>query len=421
MKLKLTKSLLDSLPSKESQYIAWDTSLRGFGVLVNRGGAKTFVVQHSIKGRNTPAVRITIGRYGPFTVDEARIRAGKLLQQMAEGKDPREEERKAVITKKTLQEAVDDYLETCRTKELAERTIADYKKITERYLFQWMSRRIMDIGGDRDGTKDLHRKISRENGRVAANQALGTLRAIYNRARRTFPSLPPNPTEDVDFHPYKPKEKAIPEALMPAWWSRINAVLAPVRRDLYQLLLFTGLRSESARTIRWEHIDWEEKTLQIPRPKGGEKRAFTLPLNEHLIGLLRGRQTAANIEGPGSPWAFPSLTAKAGFLAEAKMTAKEKECWKELNKKEGEVPIFSPHDLRHTFNTAGRNAKASDFNIQLLMNHTLSAKNMTDLYTSAQPEPLRQAQERIITYILNLIEPEKAGVVPIRRGRRKAR
>jgi hypothetical protein len=60
----------------------WDGSLKGFGVRVSRGGAKTFIVLIA-SGR-----RQRIGRYGPggLTLSEARTEARRILAEKTLGK-----------------------------------------------------------------------------------------------------------------------------------------------------------------------------------------------------------------------------------------------------------------------------------------------------------------------------------------------
>ncbi len=69
-KEKLTKTFIDSLPQRASgQIIYSDTELPGFYLIVGRQ-SKTFAVQKDIRGK---AVRYTIGKYGHFALEQARI------------------------------------------------------------------------------------------------------------------------------------------------------------------------------------------------------------------------------------------------------------------------------------------------------------------------------------------------------------
>lgn len=81
--LKLTKSSVDA--TVERGYY-WDTELRGFGLLVNQK-SKSYIVQARINGKDA---RVTVGRHGIFTAEQARKqRAKEMLLQMSTGVDPR--------------------------------------------------------------------------------------------------------------------------------------------------------------------------------------------------------------------------------------------------------------------------------------------------------------------------------------------
>ena len=66
--------------------------------------------------------------------------------------------------------------------------------------------------------------------------------------------------------------------------------------------------------VRWEHVDCEAGTIHRPKPKGGEDRAFTVPLSEEVLGILRRRREqrravrhAYQVAIPGYPPAADSL------------------------------------------------------------------------------------------------------------------
>ena len=52
--------------------------------------------------------------------------------------------------------------------------------------------------------------------------------------------------------------------------------------------LHTGLRRSELRRLRWSHIDYEAKSLVVPRSKSG--RARSVPLSENAIAVLREQQ-----------------------------------------------------------------------------------------------------------------------------------
>ena len=85
---KLTKRYVDTLGSDSKDYFVWDTIIAGFGLRVLPSGAKTYQVQYRKGGRTR---RISIGRHGTITVDQARLLAKEVLGDVAKGENPAEE------------------------------------------------------------------------------------------------------------------------------------------------------------------------------------------------------------------------------------------------------------------------------------------------------------------------------------------
>src|SRR4029079_2119338 len=85
-----------------------DDTLKGFGLRVNPGGKRTFLIQYrNAQGRSR---RVSIGSYGKLTPDEARKRARRLLSAVELGEDPSEkriEDKRAITVAQLCKEYFD--------------------------------------------------------------------------------------------------------------------------------------------------------------------------------------------------------------------------------------------------------------------------------------------------------------------------
>lgn len=136
--MRITKSFVDKIAlsqvtadGKTAQSFYRDSDISGFGLRVTSGGAKLFIIEKRIFGK---VKRITLGRYGNVTVEQARREAMKFLGEVATGTDPVAEKKVKNVKLITLEEAFDDYLNTVLLK--SNRTLSlDILSTTVRGLF----------------------------------------------------------------------------------------------------------------------------------------------------------------------------------------------------------------------------------------------------------------------------------------------
>src|SRR5690349_7063412 len=81
---------LSDVGGKRSELILWDGTVKGFGLRVSAGGARSFIlIYRAGRGRGAPSRKVTIGKYGsPLTVETARKEARRILGLVADGQDP---------------------------------------------------------------------------------------------------------------------------------------------------------------------------------------------------------------------------------------------------------------------------------------------------------------------------------------------
>src|ERR671910_3789084 len=92
---RLTKSVIDALPTPASELVYWDETLPGFGVKVTPTGRKVFIVLYRTGGAGSKLRKYTIGPYGRVTLHQARVAAQKVFAAKLEGRDPAAEKRSA--------------------------------------------------------------------------------------------------------------------------------------------------------------------------------------------------------------------------------------------------------------------------------------------------------------------------------------
>ncbi|WP_292435065.1 DUF4102 domain-containing protein [Mesorhizobium sp.] len=105
---KLTKSVVDAAVPRDKQYTVWCSDLKGFGLFVQPSGLRTYFVDY----RNSSGLRrrMTIGRHGTVTAEQARKLAIATLGETVRGVDPAAERssRRGSIT---IKELCERYLE----------------------------------------------------------------------------------------------------------------------------------------------------------------------------------------------------------------------------------------------------------------------------------------------------------------------
>src|SRR3546814_18709640 len=83
---KLTKSVVDKSPTRESQYTIWCSELKGFGAFIMPSGTRTYFVDY--RNANNVRRRMKLGRHGAVTAEQARPLETQALAEVAQGQAP---------------------------------------------------------------------------------------------------------------------------------------------------------------------------------------------------------------------------------------------------------------------------------------------------------------------------------------------
>lgn len=400
--VRLTKSLIDSLPLPCSgQRIYRDSVLRGFGIRISAKGARSFIIERRIGGRNR---RITVGPFPVLGVEEARKQALGLLGKMALGLDPSEERVRSRLRGMTLEQVFAEFRKA--RKALKPRTLYDYARLMESAFGDWKGRRLKGLG--RDMVLERHRALGEGHGPAYANLAMRFLRSLCNFAQVAWqndkgePLYPSNPvlkiTQTRAWYPDRRRITVIKVSQIAPWVAAVESLRAEPSRfadtvaDYLLILVFSGMRRNEAAQLTWNCVDLPGRALLIPDPKNSVPHQLPLSTPMQVI-LERRRRTAVNA------FVFPGDGA-SGHLIEPRKHVHE------VIRRSGVA--FSLHDLRRTFITIAEGLDVSPYAIKRLVNHKMK-NDVTAGYIISDVERLREPMERIAQFIVETASRPQAG------------
>jgi integrase len=377
IRILLTDKTIAQLPApNDGWYLARDTELKGFFVVVGKR-KRTFTVQGDLRksGKRASSIRVSIGDSREMSTRTARSTAKEYLAQISQGLHPKlaqqnrsrgagENVENTTLAHVTLRQAWQRYLDAhLIRKGRSEKTISGYRDHVERIFAEWLDVPLQELGAEPARVAKKHDDVTSENGAYIANGAMRTLRAIYNHARKTNRKLPSeNPADAVDWNEEQRRNTGMGASDLKGWFLELAALDNPVRREFHLLMLLSGSRPTALREIKPSHIDFRRRTLHVPKPKGGNKRAFDIPLSREMILCLVRTLRFGREMYPlqAMEWVFPADSA-SGHLAETKEDRDELSKW--------------GNDLRQTFRTMATVAGVSEIDSKLLMNHSIPGVN----------------------------------------------
>lgn len=388
---RLTKSLVDRIepPARkpDGQHIQAfyrDDTLLGFGLRVYSGGSKTYIVETRINGK---VKRISLGRHGVLTCEQARRQAKSLLGDIAIGSDPIARKKQAKVDATSLAETFNDYLLT--RKDLKPGTIKDYRRSLNWAASDWLTKPLTEI--DKDMIEKRHRELGKRS-HARANNAMRVLRALFNHAKNKYedgkgnPILLVNPVDRLSqnraWYKISRRQTLIKVHQLKPWYEATLQLNNLTTRDYLQFLLFTGLRRSEASRLEWSEVDFSERTVTILETKN--HLVHVLPFSTFLEDLLKRR-----FEERESPFVFPS-NAECGYLTEPRTAVTRVSALSGVT--------FTLHDLRRTFITIAEGLDIPAYALKRLMNHK-DPNDVTAGYIINDINRLREPMQRISDFI----------------------
>jgi integrase len=335
VRAKITKRSVDALTQAADgrEAVLWDSELKGFGVRVQRGGGKSYILQYRAgTGRGAPLRKLTIGRHGsPWTPETARKEVKTLLGMIERGADPASD-KMARRQAPTIAELAGRFLAEHAEAKRKSSTAAEYRRLFDKIVLPALGKRkVADV--TRAEVAKLHH--TNRAAPYQANRVLAVLSKMFNLAERW--GLRPdgsNPCRHVEKFAEKKRERM----LSPAELAGLGEALAAYEGWLYvvagvKLLVFTGARLGEVLGLKWEWIDFERGEARLPDSKTGAK---TLHLPPPALAVLSDLPRL-----DGNPYVI------AGAKQGAALVNLEKP-WRTIRGL-AELDDVRLHDLRHAF------------------------------------------------------------------------
>ena len=376
----ISKRMVEAL-SAERDTVYWDSELKGFGVRVYPSGAKVYVVQS--RGPDGPT-RVTVGRHGVITAQQARRRAALILTRIKAGEAPSAVNASRAELGPTVAELAERYLREHVAVHCKQSTARAYRYTVGKYILPAVGS--LPIGGlDRRHVSSLHYKLRRTPS--VANEAIATLSRMLNRAE-TWGLFPAgrNPCRHVVKYRQRKRERFLTEEEFRRLGQTLTALEAEGRVPVHaagalRLLMLTGCRYNEIVTLRWEDVHLDVNEIRLRDSKSGPR---VVPLSPAAVRVLADLPRA-----PGNPWVI------AGSKPGSRLPHITY-YWYRVRERAG-LEDVRLHDLRHSF--ASR-ALALGENLPMigrLLGHT--KMQTTARYAHLARDSVRDAAARVAASI----------------------
>ena len=359
--------MIEGKPAYPHQ-ILWDGNLPGFGVRVYPSGKRSFVLFFRAGGRQH---MMSLGQFGPLTVEQARAKAKRHLAEVIEGGSPLAARRREAQGK-TVKELCAAYLD--RHARVHKKSFRDDEGRMARHV-------VPALGGlkvanvTRADIAKLHLKIG-QAAPYEANRVLALLRKMFGLAKEWgfLPEAANNPAQTIGLFKEKKRERWASAKEMPAIFQAIEAERNPFIRCALFLYLLTGARKGELLRAKWHDVDWARSELRFPDTK--TDRSHQVPLSQEALKQL---QQLPRFEG--NPHVFP------GHKKGRPLVNIEKP-WARIRQAAG-VADLRLHDLRRTVSSWLAQSGHSLHLIGRVLNHTNTST--TAIYARFDDQHVRDA------------------------------
>lgn len=378
---RLDDKLVRGLPAPASgAKITYDRDVSGFGIRVTKGGAKAFVLNYRIAGRER---RYTIGSATEWKTTAARKFAADLKAKIRLGHDPLadlETARKARTVADLCDRFEEDHLPRLRPATQKQYKQAIHGSASRKGIRQhFKHRKVEDV--THSDVEAYHRLVSR-SAPTMANRSLAVLSRMLGLAIRWGWRID-NPARGTERNQETKRTRYLSQTEIKGLIGALHNLSDQQAANVFRLMLLTGCRKGEALAARWSQIDLAAGVWVKPGSTTKQKTEHRVPLSAAAVALLDGIESTGEFVFPGQ--------------IEGQHRQEVKKQWENVCAAAGLVDAAGEktvrmHDLRHTYASVLASAGLSLPIIGALLGHSQPAT--TARYAHLMDDPLRQATER---------------------------
>ncbi len=335
-RVKLTGAYINGLHSEDKRLEIYDDIVTGMAIRVTPTGHKSFVFRYKYDG---VAKRYTIGRYGTWSLAEARNKAKELKKLVDEGIDPVQEKKIIRETKpETLRQVVGEYKDKHLSK-LKKSTQTDYEYKLEVIL--------KGLGADKS-IKNIQRyevldflDSKAKKSPTQAKRLQAVISGIFKFAQdRGW--VEKNVAARINLAgKYQRKKKwqnqAYNEEEIKKLWQEFGKW--GIVGYYFKMLMTTGQRSGETRKMKWSDIDFDKRLWTISGSDTKNGLTHYVPLTALSMDILEELKPWTG----KSNWVFASDVKKGEHIGYQSWAARQ-------IRKVSKVD-FNAHSLRTTVAT----------------------------------------------------------------------
>lgn len=359
---KITKRSVDALTSETVDRFLWDDELKGFGIKVTPHGAKTYVYQYRLGGREAKVRRYTIGRHAsPWTPTTARQEVIRLAHLVGQKIDPaaQDKEGRRVVEELAFDAYSARFLQSCSG--------SGWSRMVERTLRLYATPVLAGKAIPAITRADITSVLDRiPSSQIALRRnTFAVIRRLFRWAAACGDILR-SPLEGMDTPPaVTARDRVLSDAELIAVWKATESI-SPLFRSIVRMLISTGQRREEVAGLSWGEIDRASAIWTLPKERAKNGNSNIIPLNSLALQVLE--QAAGSDEWPKRGLVFPTAGGKA-FTGFAKGKG-------QLNKRLSGEDFMEPwriHDLRRTLATGLQHLGTRFEVVEAVLNHTTGA------------------------------------------------